>query len=70
MNTKGFVWWKIIVGAILVYLESKQLINPGSRAFQPSNSTQAATMLVVECALLLLGAWLIYSGSKARSSKW
>jgi hypothetical protein len=65
VNTKGLVWWKIIVGALLVYIEVKQLLWPGTRALQPSNGTQAASMLFVECALLLLGVWLIYSGMRA-----
>jgi antitoxin HicB len=47
-STKGYVWWKIIVGALLVYIETKQLFYPGMRALQPSNSTQAASMLFVE----------------------
>ncbi len=63
MNTKGGpVWWKIIVGTLLVYINVKHLIFPGTRAFQPSNPTQATTMLIVAWALLLLGAWLVFSG--------
>jgi hypothetical protein len=62
VNTKGPVWWKIVLGALLVYIETKQLLYPGTRSLQPSNHTQAASMLFVECALMLLGAWLIFSG--------
>lgn len=60
MGPKGPVWWKIIVGAVLVYIEVKQIVYPGTRALRPSNPTQAASMLFVECALILLGAWLFF----------
>jgi hypothetical protein len=66
MNKKSFVWWKIVLGAVLILVETKQLFNPGSRALQPSNATQATSMLTVECAVLLLGAWLIFSGLRAK----
>ena len=65
MDTKGPVWWKIIAGAVLVYIEAKQLLYPATRALQPSNGTQAASMLFVECALMLLGLWLLFSGIRA-----
>jgi hypothetical protein len=62
---KGPVWWKIIIGFLLVSVEAKQLLSPGTRALQPSNGTQAVSMLFVECALMLLGLWLIFSGIRA-----
>jgi len=65
MNTEGPVWWKIIAGFLLVFVEAKQLLFPGTRALQPGNGTQAASMLFVECALMLLGLWLIFSGLRA-----
>jgi len=65
MNIKGLVWWKIIIGFLLVFVEAKQLLFPGTRALQPSNGTQAASMLFVECALMPLGLWLIFAGIRA-----
>jgi len=67
VNKKGGpVWWKVIIGTLLVYTEAKHLFFPGTRALQPSNPSQAAGMLVAEYALVLLGAWLIFSGIRAR----
>ena len=66
MNAKGLVWWKIIIGAVLIYIESKELLSPGTRALQPDNPTQATSMLIVEWALLLLGVWLAFFGIKGK----
>lgn len=63
------IWWRIVLGSLLIYLETKQLLFPGARALQPSNSTQATTMLVVEGTLLLVGLWLVISGIKAKDKK-
>ncbi len=69
MNTRNVVWWKVILGVLLVYIEAKQFISPGSRAFQPSNSTQAGAMIFVQCALLLVGLWLTISGIRGTPSR-
>ena len=65
MEAKGPVWWKLVLGFLLVSVETKQILFPGTRALQPSNGTQAASMLFVECSLMLLGLWLIFSGIRA-----
>jgi len=64
VNNKKLIWWKIIIGALLVYIELKHLLFPAARAFQPESSREAAIMMLVEFALLLFGAWLIFSGGK------
>jgi len=66
MNTAGVVWWKIIIGALLVFIEAKFLLHPNTRTFQPATHAEGSVQLVVEYALLFLGVWLIFSGIRAR----
>ena len=58
----SFTWWKIIVGSVLVYINSEQLMFPETRALQPSNEGEARVMITVEIIILLIGAWLAFSG--------
>jgi hypothetical protein len=66
--SQKFIWWKVVLGFVLIYVEIKQLLLPGARALQPDNATQAASMLFVECMLLLLGLWLVFSGLKGKQN--
>jgi hypothetical protein len=66
--SQKFIWWKVVLGFVLISVEIKQLLLPGTRALHPDNATQAASMLVVECMLLLLGLWLVFSGLKGKQN--
>lgn len=67
MTTKRMVWWKIVVGAVLVLVSTRSLLYPGSRTLQPDNETQAGAMLFVDLVFLFLGVWLIYRGMKPKT---
>jgi hypothetical protein len=65
---QGVVWWKVILGGVLAFVQIKQLLFPLSRALQPANAVQAASMKVTELLIFVGALWLLYSGLKNRNS--
>lgn len=65
----GYTWWKIVLGAVLMYIGLKDLLFPQTRALQAANSAQEVGMFIVSGAIILLGAWLLISGVQAGRRK-
>ena len=58
------IWWRIVVGSLLVIIEVKNHIAPAPNLLKASNEGEQVGMYVVMVALIVLGCWLIYSGAK------
>ncbi len=58
------IWWRIIVGSLLVIIELKNHIAPAPNLLKASNEAQQTGMYVAMVVLIFLGCWLIYSGAK------
>jgi hypothetical protein len=58
MSKRKVVWWKILVGFLIVYGDAKAALFPDDPAFlQPSNPDQAVGMKI---AMLLIGGLGIF----------
>lgn len=58
------VWWKVILGAVLVLNEINSRVNPAPNMLKADNAAQQFGMNVTEVVIALIGCWLIYSGTK------
>lgn len=56
------VWWKVVVGTLLAIAEIGALF--GRATPMAGNKQQIAGMNAISVLLLLLGLWLIYSGTQ------
>jgi hypothetical protein len=58
------IWWKVILGAILLTSNINNRINPAPNLLKADNAAQQFGMNLVSFAFLGLALWLLYSGSK------
>jgi len=58
------IWWRIVVGSLLVIAEIKNHVAPAPNLLKASNEAQQQGMYIASVAIILLGCWLIYSGVK------
>jgi hypothetical protein len=58
------IWWRVIVGLLLIFIEIKSRIDPAPNLLKASNSGEQAAMNGTMVALIILGCWLVYSGVK------
>ena len=58
------VWWKVIVGLLLIFIEIKNHIAPATNLLKADNEGEQIGMNVAMVALIILGCWLVYSGIK------
>ena len=58
------IWWRIVVGSLLVIIEVKNHIAPAPNLLKASNEGEQVGMYVGMVAIIVLGCWLIYSGTK------
>jgi hypothetical protein len=58
------VWWKVIVGSLLIFVEINNHINPAPNLLKANGPSEQVGMNVVMLALIALGCWLVYSGAK------
>ena len=58
------VWWKVVVGLLLIFIEVKNHIHPAANLLKADNQGEQIGMNTVMVALIVLGCWLVYSGIK------
>jgi hypothetical protein len=58
------VWWKIIVGSLIILVEINARVNPAPNSLKANNAGEQAGMNFAMIAIIALGLWLIYSGVK------
>jgi hypothetical protein len=58
------VWWKIILGLVVVYIEIHNWVSPAPNLLKASNPAQQVGMDIAMVAIIAVGCWLIYSGAK------
>jgi hypothetical protein len=58
------IWWRVIVGLLLIFIQIKSRIDPANNLLKASNSGEQAAMNGTMVALIILGCWLVYSGVK------
>lgn len=58
------VWWKVILGLVLIIVEIHSHVSPAANLLKASNHTQQVGMDVTALLIVLLGCWLVYSGTK------
>ena len=72
-DSKRIVWWKVLLGAFLVYtqvsVQIKIHVFHDPRYLTPDNPSQAVGFYGVTILLVWLGIWLMDSGIKGKKSK-
>ncbi len=58
------IWWRVVVGMILIFIEVKNYIHPAPNLLKANNPGELAAMNGTMVALIVLGCWLVYSGVK------
>jgi len=58
------VWWKVILGAVLIYVEINNRVHPAPNLLKAANSGEQIVMNITGVAIVAVGCWLIYSGIK------
>ncbi len=58
------VWWKVIVGSIIILVEIDSHIHPAPNLLKADNATQQNAMNGAMIAIIIFGLWLIYSRVK------
>jgi hypothetical protein len=58
------VWWKVIVGALLILVEVKNHAFPPANLLKANNEEEQLGMYIAMVVLIGLGCWLVYSGIK------
>lgn len=66
---RSFTWWKIVLGAVLIYRDTYDLLYPSKRAFPPANPGEANVMLGLDVLFIGIGVWLLYSGIRVGPRK-
>ena len=60
-------WWKVILGVLLVLAELGSIF--GRRELLTGNLGEVAGMIATKTALIIVGAWLIHTGTKPLRAK-
>ena len=58
------VWWKVILGLVLVYVEIHSHVSPAPNFLRATNQAQQTGMDIMMVAIIVVGCWLVYSGAK------
>ena len=58
------IWWKVIVGSLLLFTQINNRINPAPNLLKASNADQQLGMDAMAVMLGLLAIWLILSGAR------
>jgi hypothetical protein len=58
------VWWKVILGLVIIYVAVDSYINPAPNMLRANNQSEEFGMFVGAIVTVTLGIWLVYSGAK------
>ena len=58
------VWWKVILGLVLIFVEINNHMHPASNLLKADNAGEQAGMNVAAVIIIAVGCWLVYSGAK------
>jgi hypothetical protein len=58
------VWWKVILGLVLILVEINNHTHPAPNLLKANNLGEQAGMNVAMVAIIAVGCWLVYSGAK------
>jgi len=58
------IWWKVIVGLLLIFIEVNNRIHPAANLLKADNQGEQVGMNIAMVAVIALGCWLVYSGVK------
>jgi hypothetical protein len=61
LQPSKLVWWKIILGLFLVYVQINNLLTM-SNLFKANSVATRLGEVVAWVAILMLGCWLVYAG--------
>jgi len=56
------VWWRIIVGALLIFVEVKNNIHPAANLLKASTPGEQLVMNFAMATLIAIGCWLVFTG--------
>jgi hypothetical protein len=59
------IWWRVIVGALLIVIQVQNQFFPAPNLLKASNPTQQQAMYATAAFLFFLGCWLLYTGAKS-----
>lgn len=62
MQSPKPIWWKVILGLVLVYTEIHNHASPAPNLLRADNAAEQVGMNVAMIVIILVGCWLIYSG--------
>lgn len=63
-QTQKPVWWKVILGLLLILVEINSRIHPAPNLLKASNPGEQVGMNATMLAIIAVGCWLVYSGVK------
>ena len=58
------VWWKVILGLLLIYVQIHSHFYPAPNLLKADNPAQQTGMNIVMGLIIAVGCWLVYSGTK------
>lgn len=56
------IWWKVIVGSVLLFATIDNHVNPTPNLLKASNAGERAAMNATAIAMAVLAIWLVVSG--------
>jgi len=58
------VIWRVLLGVLLIYINAKNYLAPAPNLLKASNSTEQVGMNLGYFAMIGVGCWLIYTGTR------
>jgi hypothetical protein len=58
------IWWRLIAGSLLLYVEINNHLNPAPNLLKASNSDQQLGMNAMAVILVITAIWLIVTGTR------
>jgi uncharacterized membrane protein YecN with MAPEG domain len=63
-QTQKPVWWKVMVGLLLIFVEIDSRIHPAPNLLKADNPGEQIGMDATMVAIVAVGCWLVYSGAR------
>jgi drug/metabolite transporter (DMT)-like permease len=65
--TSKVVWWRVVLGVMLIAMQALSHVAPSPDRFLPANAAQASGAVIANVFVIVLGLWLIASGIRPKA---